>query len=136
MSGHPQAKSAAGSLLGSLVTPVQGKPRFVPKDKRLRLTASAHVQPVYDGPSVTDYARLHAENEALAQSNRRLRETAEPIAQFAKAILHDEDRKDDSVIVGKVIRDPAGDWGGRITFGDCRRVIAAFRYSRPSPPNE
>lgn len=46
----------------------------------------------------------------------------EPFYSFAAAILHDEDRKDDAVIVGKVIRDPAGDWGGRITFGDCRRI--------------
>lgn len=62
---------------------------------------------------------------AAAVRLRELEAVVGPLAQFARAILHDENKKDDHVIVGKVVRDPAGDWSGRITFGDCRRALAA-----------
>jgi Lar family restriction alleviation protein len=57
---------------------------------------------------------------------QRVAEALKPFAEFARAILHDENRKDDSVVVGKVIRDPAGDWGGRITFGNLRRAAEVY----------
>jgi hypothetical protein len=67
-------------------------------------------------------ARLYSD---AAMRLRELEAVLGPLAQFARAILHDENKKDDHVIVGKVVRDPAGDWSGRVTFGDCRRALAA-----------